>query len=148
MISTLGTVFALAQSLHSFWSYFSTDLQEHIGHLVTWGVPLSVFYHCAFSYSSCRSQGKNTEVDCPSLLQWTTFSQTTPPWPAQFGRPHRTWLSFIELDKSVVLVWFDWLDFCYSGFSVSTLWCHVSTPTIFHWYLLPWAWIISSQPLQ
>ena len=38
----LGTVFALAPSLHSFWSYFSTDLQEHTGHLPTWGVPLSV----------------------------------------------------------------------------------------------------------
>ena len=67
---------------------------------------------------------------------------------AHIGRPHRAWHSFIELDKSVVLVWFDWLDFCYSDFSVSTLWCHLSTPTIFHWYLLSWAWIISSRLLQ
>ena len=37
-------------SLHSFWSYFSTDLQLHIGHLLTCGVPLSVSYHFAFSY--------------------------------------------------------------------------------------------------
>ena len=34
----LGVVFALAPSLHSFWSYFSTDLQSHNGHLPTWKV--------------------------------------------------------------------------------------------------------------
>ena len=38
----LGIVFVLAPSLHSFWNYFSTDLQQHIGHLPTQGVPLSV----------------------------------------------------------------------------------------------------------
>src|SRR5574340_634592 len=41
----LGIVFALATSLHSFCSYFSTDLRSHIGHLLTRGVPLSVYYH-------------------------------------------------------------------------------------------------------
>ena len=30
-------------------------------------------YHFAFSYCSWGSQGKNTEVVCHSLLQWTTF---------------------------------------------------------------------------
>ena len=30
----LGVVFALAPPLHSFWSYFSIDLQQHIGHLL------------------------------------------------------------------------------------------------------------------
>ena len=74
----LGVVFALAPSLHSFWSYFSTDLQKHIGYLLTWGVPLSVSYHFAFSYYSWGSQGKNTEVVCHSLLQWTAFCQTSP----------------------------------------------------------------------
>ena len=34
-----------------------------------------------FSYCSWGSQGKNTEVVCHSLLQWTTFCQTFPPWP-------------------------------------------------------------------
>ena len=34
--------FALAPSLHSFWNYLSTDLQEHIGHLLTGEVNLSV----------------------------------------------------------------------------------------------------------
>ena len=67
-------------------------------------VPLSVFYHFAFSYCSWGSQGKNTEVVCLSLLQWTTFCQTSPPWPAHLGWPHKAWLSFIESDRTVVCV--------------------------------------------
>ena len=38
-------------------------------------------YLFAFSYCSWDSQGKNTEVVCYSLLQWTKFCQTSPPWP-------------------------------------------------------------------
>ena len=75
----LGVVFALAPSLHSFWSYFSTLFQQHIGHLPTWGVHLSVSYLFAFSYCSWGSQGKNTEVIYHSLPQWTTFCQNSPP---------------------------------------------------------------------
>ena len=48
----------------------------YIGHLPTWGVPLAVSYHFAFSHCSWGSQGKNTEVVFHSLLQWTTFCQT------------------------------------------------------------------------
>ena len=40
---------------------------------MTWGVPLLESYHFAFSYCSWGSQGKNTEVACHPLLQWTTF---------------------------------------------------------------------------
>src|SRR5574341_1472471 len=83
----LGIVFALAPSLHSFWSYFSTDLQWHIGHLLTWGVPLSVSYHFVFSYCSWGSEGKNTEVVYHSLLQWITLCQTSPPCPPTSGGP-------------------------------------------------------------
>ena len=115
---------------------------------MTWGVPLSVSYHFAFSYCSWGSQGKNTEVACHSLLQWTTFCQTSPPWPAHLGWPHRAWLSFIELDKAVVLVWLDWLIFCYYGFNVSALCCPLAAPTILLGFLLPWMWGISSQLLQ
>ena len=39
---------------------------------------LSVSYLFAFSYCSWGSQGKNTEVVCHSLLQWTTFCHTSP----------------------------------------------------------------------
>ena len=58
------------------------------------------------------------------------------------------WLSFIELDKAVVLVWLDWLVFCDYGFSVSALWCPLATPTVLLGFLLPWAWGISSRLLQ
>ena len=70
---------------------------------------------CLSNLSSWGSQGKNTEVVCHSLLQWTTFCQTSPPWPAHLGWPHRAWLSFIELDKAVAhvirLTSFLWLWF-------------------------------------
>ena len=115
-------------------------------HLLTWGVPLSVSYHFAFSYCSCWFQGKNTEGDSPSLLQWTTLCQTSPSWPSQLGRPHRAWFPFIELNKAVVLVWFYWLDFCDSGFIVSAFWCHLATPTILCEFFLPWTRCISSLP--
>ena len=42
----------------------------------------------------------------------------------------RAWLSFIDLDKAVVLVWLDWLVFCEYGFSVFALWCPLATPTV------------------
>ena len=41
---------------------------------------------------------------CHSLLQWTTFFQTSPPWPTRLGWPHMPWLSFIELDEAVICV--------------------------------------------
>ena len=102
--STTGCCFCFNSIPHSFWSYFSTDLQQHIGQLPTWGVPLSVSYHFAFSYCSWGSQGKNTEVVCHSLLQWTTFCQISPPWLVRLRWPHTAWLSFMELDKAVVRV--------------------------------------------
>ena len=73
-------------------------------------------YLFAFSYCSWASQGKNTDVVCHSLLQWTMFCQssstmTHPSWMALHGMAH----SFIELDKAVVhvirLVSFLWLWF-------------------------------------
>ena len=39
---------------------------------------LSMSYLFAFSYCSWGSQGKNTELVCHSLLQWTTFCQNSP----------------------------------------------------------------------
>ena len=54
-----------------------------VAYWAAWGVSLSVSYHFAFSYCSRGSQGKNTEVVCHSLLQWTTFCQISPPWLAQ-----------------------------------------------------------------
>ena len=74
------------------------------------GVHLSVSYLLP-SYCSWGSQCKNTEVVCHSLLQWTTFCQTFPPWPFHLGWPHMAWLSFTELDKAVVHV-IRWLLVC------------------------------------
>ena len=67
-------------------------------------IPLSVSCHFAFLYCSWGSQGKNTEVVCHSFLQWTTFCQTSSPWPVDIGWPHMAQFSFIELDKAVVRV--------------------------------------------
>ena len=88
---------------------FFLELFLHWSPVVYWastdlGVHLSVSYLFAFSYSSWSSQGKNTEVVCHSLLQWTTFCQTSPPWPICLGWPHTAWLSFIKLDKALVHV--------------------------------------------
>ena len=107
----------------------------------------------AFSYCSWDSQGKNTEVYCHSevvchsLPQWTTFCQTSPPWPVRPGWPHTAWLSVTESDKTVVL-WSDWLVSCDYGFRVSALWCPLATPTISLGFLLPRMWGISSGLLQ
>ena len=98
--------------------------------------------HCSWG-----SQGKNTEVVCHSLLQWTTFCQISPPWPARLGLPHGHGL-VSELDKAVVLVWLDWLVFCEYGFSVFVLWCPLATPTVLLGFLLPWTWGISSRLFQ
>ena len=70
-------------------------------------------------------------------------TMTHPSWVAP-----QAWLSFIELDKAVVLVWLDWLVFSEYGFSVFALWCSLATPTVLLGFLLPWAWGISSQLLQ
>ena len=69
-------------------------------------------------------------------------TMTHPSWVAP-----RAWLSFIELDKAVVLVWLDWLALCEYGFSVSALWCPLETPTMLLGLLLPWKWGISSRLL-
>ena len=63
-----------------------------------------VWSNLHFSYCSWGTQGKNPEVVCHSLLQWTTFCQTSPPWPSHLGWPHTAWLNFMELDQAVVCV--------------------------------------------
>ena len=50
----------------------------------------------------------------PFPLQWTTFCQTSPPWPDLLGWPHTAWLSCIELDKAFSM-WSDWLIVCDCG---------------------------------
>ena len=116
--SATGCCSSLAPSLHSFWSYFSTDLQYHIGHLLTWRVYLSVSYLFAFSYCSWGSQAKNLRgrrkeggryTACISYGKRRYFilcsmsdlsTMTHPSWVALHGMAH----SFTELDKAVVHV--------------------------------------------
>jgi len=54
-----------------------------------WGIHLSVSYLFNFSYCSWGFQGKNTEVVCHSLLQWTMFCQNSDYDPSDLGGP--TW---------------------------------------------------------
>ena len=108
-------------------------------------------------------QGKNTEVTCHSLLQWTTFCQTSPPWPTHPGWPHMAWLNFIELNKAVVhvirLAHFLWLWFqCVCPLMPSSHTYHLTlvsltldvryllaAPAKHSCFFLPWTRVISSQ---
>ena len=105
----------------------------------------SILSFC-FSYCSWGPQGKNAEVVCHSLLQWTTSVRPLHRDPTILVA-HMAWLSFTELDKALAL-WSDWLVFCDYGFSVSALRCPLSIPTILLGYLLPQTWGISSRLLQ
>ena len=60
------------------------------------------------------------------MLKWFAIPFSSGPhcvrplhMPTCLGWPHTAWLSFIELDKAVVLVWLDWLVFCDYGFSIT-----------------------------
>ena len=94
-------------------------------------------YLFVFSHCSWGSQGKNTEVVYHSLFQWTTFCQTSPPWPDCLGWPHTAWRSFTELDMTVVL-WSDWLVVHDCNFSLFAFWSPLSVPTVLHGFLLSW----------
>ena len=111
--STIGWCFCFGSIPSFFLKLFLYWYPVAYGNIQTWGIHLSVSYLFAFSYCSWGSQGKNTEMVCHSLLQWTMFCQNSPPWPVHLGWPHTAWFSFIELDKAVVhlirLVSFLWL---------------------------------------
>ena len=107
--SITGCVFALAPSLHSFWSYFSTDLP--------WGSSLSVLSFCLFMLFMGFSKQEfwsglpfSSPVD-HVLSELSTM--TWPSWVALHGMAH----SFIELDEAVVhvinLISFLWLWFSF-----------------------------------
>ena len=78
-------------------SSFFPELFLHCSSVVYWAPTdlgsssFSVLY-IAFSYCSWGSQGKNNEVVCHSLPQWTTFCQNFPPWPVCLGWPLPAWL--------------------------------------------------------
>ena len=75
-----------------FLELFLICLQWHIEHLLTLGVHLPLTYLFPLSYCSWGFQGKNTEVVCHSLIQWTTFCQNSPPWLICLGWLSTAWL--------------------------------------------------------
>ena len=95
---------------------------QRVGH--DWETSLSLFI------LFMGSQGKNTEVVCHSLLQWTTFCKTSPPWLGHLWCPHTAWLGFIDLDKAVVVplrfVYFYWYYKNLNIYCLSSSWlCHL-----------------------
>ena len=135
--STSGYCFCFG-AIPSLWSYFSTDIQYRVEHLLTWGVPLLVSYHFSLFilFMGFSKQEYWSGLPFPSPVDHILSDlsiMTRLSWVSL-----QAWLGFIELDKAVFLVWLDWLVFCEYGFSVSALWWPLATPTILLGFLLPW----------
>ena len=77
------------------------------------GLHLSVSCLFVFSYYSWCSQGKNAEVICHCLLQWTTFYQT---WLICLGWSYTAWLIVSMSYRRLWSMWSFWLVFCDCGF--------------------------------
>ena len=101
-------------------SSFFLELFLHCSPVANWATTdlgsssFSVLF--AFSYCSWGSQGKNTEVVCHSLLQWTWYCQNSPPWPVCLGWPYIAWLIVSLSYTRVWSIWSVWLVFCDCGF--------------------------------
>ena len=102
-------------------SSFFPELFLHWSPVVYWGVPLSVSYLFAFSYCLWGSQGKNPEVVCHSLLQWTLFCENSFPWPVHFLWTYMAWLLVSLNYRRLWSMWSFWLVFCDGG----SLWAMV-----------------------
>ena len=135
-----GSISSFFLELSLYWSSVAYWAPTNLG-----SSSFSVLSFCLL-YCSWGSQGKNTDVVCHSLLQWTTVCQTSPPWPVCPEWPHTVWLSFIVLDKAMVhvirLASCLWLWFQ----SVCPLMPSLSACLLLG-FLLPWMWRSSSQPL-
>ena len=112
----LGVVFCFGSISSFFLELFLHSSKQHIGHLQICGVHFSVSYLFAFSYCSWGSQGKNTEVVCHSILQWTTFCRNSTPWPIHLGWPYIAWLIVSLNWTQLFSLWSVWLIFCDCGF--------------------------------
>ena len=97
-------------------SSFFLELFLHWSTVAYWaptdlGVPISVSYHFASSlFMGFSRQEYRSGLPFPSPVDHflsDLSTMTRPSWVAPWA-----WLSFIELDKGVVLVWLDWLVFC------------------------------------
>ena len=83
---------------------------------------LPVSYLFAFSYCSWVSQGKNTEVVCHSLLQWTTFCQNSLLWCLHLGWPWTAWLIVSLSYTRLWSMWSFWFISMTVIFILSALW--------------------------
>ena len=97
-----GSVYSFFLELFLHWSLIAYWAPTDLG-----SSSFSVFSFLSFFFFFCLfilSMGFPRQVACHSLLQWTTFCQKSPPWPICLGWPYTAWLSFTELDKTVVRV--------------------------------------------
>ena len=109
-----GTIFSFFLELVLHWSPVAYWAPIDLG-----SSSFSVLFF-AFSYCSRGSQGKNTEVICHSLPQWTTFCQTSPPWSIHLGWPYTAWL-IVSLSQT--RLWFMWSVWLVTVvFILSALW--------------------------
>ena len=97
----LGVVFALTPSLHLSGVISPLISSSILGtyrpeEFIFW-CPIFLPFHTVHGILKVR-------IVCHSLFQYTTFCQTSPPWPVHLGWPYMAWLTFIELDKAVVHV--------------------------------------------
>ena len=146
VISTTGCCFCFG-SISSFFLelFFHWSLLAHWAPTNLGSSSFSVLFF-TFSFCSWSSQGKNTEVVCHSLHQWTTFCQNSPPWPVCLGWPYVAWLIVSLRWTRLWSMWLDWLVFCDCGFCLSALWSSLSVPTILLGFLWPWMWSIPLCP--
>ena len=73
-------VIALFSSPVTYWTCFNM------------GAHFLLSYLFAFSYCSWGSWGKNTGVDCHSLLQWNMYCQNSSLWPVCLEWPCMAWI--------------------------------------------------------
>ena len=116
LTSTTGCCFCFGSV-----SSFFLELFLHWSPVAYWAstnLESSSFTVLSFSLFICSwgSQGRNTEVVWHSLLQWTMFSQNSPPRPIHLGWPYLAWLI---VSLSWTRLWSMrsvWLVFCDCGF--------------------------------
>ena len=80
------------------------------------GIHFSVSYIFTSSYCSRPSQGKNAEVGCHFILQWTLFCQISAAWPIYLWWLYTEWLVVSLSFTRLWSMWSFWLVFCDCGF--------------------------------
>ena len=103
-----------------------------------WGKPFSCFANTTFLLYSHIVEVEIIFIQ--SLLMWALI-------PFILGGPTGHGLVWVIQGCGPCVIRLT-IVFCDYGFSVSALWCPLTTPTILLGFLLPWMWGISSRLLQ